>query len=98
MKHLLIHRTRHALAILASLSLFAGLPLASDTYAADPVKKVKVKDHKVKVKTVGGKAKIKDKANGKRKIKMKGPNGDLAAGIAHDAAGYPSHRTGSPYK
>ena len=89
MKNLLIHRTRHALALLASISLFAGLPIGSEVNAQDFVKKVKVKDHKVKVKTIDGKAKIKNKANGTQKVKVKGPNGYLASDIAHEAAGYP---------
>ena len=58
------------------------------------VRKVKVKDHKVKVKTVGGKAKIKNKANGKQKFKAKGWSGDLAASIAHDAVSGPGCRHG----
>ena len=62
-------------------------PLASEARADDFVRKVKVKDHKVKVKAVDGKAKIKHKANGKQKIKVKGPNGDLAADLAYSAAG-----------
>lgn len=89
MKNLLYFQTRRALAILASLALTIGLPLTSDAYEDNFVKKVKVKDHKVKVKNLDGKAKIKNKANGDQKFKAKGPNGDLAADIAYEAAGYP---------
>jgi len=81
--------TRHALVLLASIALFAGLPLGPGAHAQDIVKKVKVKDHKVKVKTIDGKAKIKNKANGTQKVKVKGPNGYIASDIAHEAAGYP---------
>jgi len=86
MKSLLLCRTGHTLLVLATLMAFAGAPLDSEARADDPVKRVKVKDHKVKVKAVDGKAKIKDKPNGKYKVKLKGPNGDLAAGIAYAAA------------
>ena len=96
MKHLLIRRTGHALLVLATLAAFAGAPFDSETRAYDPVKKVKVKDHKVKVKAIDGKAKIKDKPNGKQKVKVKGPNGDLAADIAYAAAN-PSCDTGTGY-
>jgi hypothetical protein len=89
MKNLLYSHTRQALTIAASLTLLIGMPLTSNAYENDFVKKVKVKDHKVKVKTVDGKAKIKNKANGDQKFKAKGPNGDLAADIAYEAAGYP---------
>lgn len=88
MKHLLIRRTGSALLVLATLAAFAVAPLDSSAHAYDPVKKVKVKDHKVKVKTIDGKAKIKDKPNGKHKVKVKGPTGDLAAEIAQ-AHAYP---------
>lgn len=77
MKHLLIRRTGHALLVLATLAAFAGAPLDSEARADDPVKKVKVRDHKVKV-------------------KVKGPNGDLAADIAYAAAN-PSCDTGTGY-
>ena len=93
MKHLLLRRTGHALLVLATLTAFAGAPLDSSAHAYDPVKKVKVKDHKVKVKTIDGKAKIKDKPNGKHKVKVKGPNGDLAAEIAY-ANAYPASARG----
>lgn len=91
MKNLLVSPARHALVLFASISLFAGLPLGSDVHAQDIVKKMKVKDHKVKVKTIDGKAKIKNKANGTQKVKVKGPNGYIASDIAHEAAGYPVH-------
>ena len=96
MEHLLIRRTGHALLVLATLAAFAGAPFDSEARAYDPVKKVKVKDHKVKVKAIDGKAKIKDKPNGKHKVKVKGPNGDLAAEIAYAAAN-PSCDTGTGY-
>ena len=83
----LLLQTSRALLVLASLAAFACAPLASEARADDFVRKVKVKDHKVKVKAVDGKAKIKHKANGKQKIKVKGANGDLAADIAYSAAG-----------
>lgn len=91
MKKLPASPIRHALVLLASISLFAGLPLGTDVLAEDIVKKMKVKDHKVKVKTIDGKAKIKNKANGTQKVKVKGPNGYIASDIAHEAAGYPVH-------
>lgn len=93
MKHLLIRRTGSALLVLATLAAFAGAPLDSSAHAYDPVKKVKVKDYKVKVKTIDGKAKIKDKPNGKHKVKVKGPTGDLAAEIAY-ANAYPAPAPG----
>ncbi|MCB1205785.1 MAG: hypothetical protein KDN18_16100 [Verrucomicrobiae bacterium] len=83
----LLLQPSRALLVLASLAAFACAPLASEARADDFVRKVKVKDHKVKVKAVDGKAKIKHKANGKQKIKVKGPNGDLAADLAYSAAG-----------
>lgn len=89
MKHLLLRRTGHAFLILATLAAFSGAPLDSSAHAYDPVKKVKVKDHKVKVKTIDGKAKIKDKPNGKHKVKVKGQTGDFAAEIAY-AHAYPA--------
>lgn len=89
MKHLLIRRTGSALLVLATLAAFAVTPLDSSAQGYDPVQKVKVKDHKVKVKTIDGKAKIKDKPNGKHKMKVKGPGGDLAAEIAY-ANAYPA--------
>lgn len=89
MKNLLASTTRHTLVLLASISLLAGLPLGTEVHAQDFVKKMKVKDHKVKVKTIDGKAKIKNKANGTQMVKVKGPNGYIASDIAHEAAGYP---------
>jgi hypothetical protein len=89
MKNLPILQSRRALPLLACLFLFAGPPLASEAFGDDFVRQVKVKDHKVKVKTVGGKAKIKSKANGKEKFKAKGPNGAFAADIARANAGLP---------
>ncbi|MAS96444.1 MAG: hypothetical protein CMO55_24915 [Verrucomicrobiales bacterium] len=83
MKTRLLNHTKSVLAIVATLALAAAMPLS--TQANDQVKKVKTKDHKVKVKVVGGKAKLKTKRNGKQKIKVKGWNGDLAAAIAEQA-------------
>ncbi len=40
----------------------------------------------MKVKAFGGKAKLKEKAGGDRKLNAKGPNRGLAAAIARDAA------------
>ena len=86
MKNPLRLRTRSAVALLASLFLFPGLPISPGMQAAHVYKKVKVKDHKVKVKAFGGKAKLKEKAGGDRKLNAKGPNRGLAAAIARDAA------------
>jgi hypothetical protein len=98
MNNLLAHRTRHALALFASISLFAGLPLGREVHAQDFVKKTKVTNHKVKVKTIDGKAKIKNKADGTQKVKVKGPNGCIASDIAHEAAGYPvEEERGAPF-
>lgn len=98
MNNLLAHRTRHALALFASISLFAGLPLGREVNAQDFVKKTKVTNHKVKVKTIDGKAKIKNKADGTQKVKVKGPNGYIASDIAHEAAGYPvEEERGAPF-
>ena len=69
--------------ITALLGLSFGVPISAEAYHAPIVKKMKVKPHKVKVKTIGGKAKIKNKANGKHKLKVKGPTGGLANAIAH---------------
>ncbi|MEM6280169.1 MAG: hypothetical protein AAF733_11860 [Verrucomicrobiota bacterium] len=85
MKSQLSTPSKLILPVFASLSLLLGAPITSQAYENNPaVKKVKVKDHKIKVKTVGGKAKIKDKASGKQKAKVKGWNGDLAASIADE--------------
>lgn len=85
MKSQLSSTSKLILPVFASLSLFVGVPITSQAYEDNPaVKKVKVKDHKIKVKTVGGKAKIKDKASGKQKAKIKGWNGELAAAIADE--------------
>ena len=86
MNNLLQHSTRLVLPALASVSLFIGLPMEAAASDHPAVKKMKVKDHKVKVKVNGGKAKIKHKRNGKQKIKVKGWNGELAAAIANEAA------------
>lgn len=75
--------TRFFLVLLASAFLLSAA--APATRADDFVRQVKVKDHKVKVKTFNGKAKIKDKPNGKHKVKVKGPTGDVAADIAQSA-------------
>ena len=69
--------------ITALLGLSFGVPISAEAYHEPVVKKMKVKPHKVKVKTIGGKAKIKNKANGKHKLKVKGPTGGLANAIAH---------------
>lgn len=82
----ILNSTKLILPAFASLSLFVGFPMEVHAYDDSSIKKVRVKDHKVKVKTVGGKAKIKHKANGKQKFKVKGWNGELAAEIAADAA------------
>lgn len=82
------HSITHAffsLACIATFTLFGPSVAEAGGYDDSTVKKVKVRDHKVKVKTVGGKAKIKNKANGKYKVKVKGPNGDHAAAIADEA-------------
>lgn len=92
----LIHRTGRLFLMLAALTAFACAPLATEARADDFVKKVKVKDHKVKVKAIDGKAKIKNKPNGKQKTKVKGPNGAYAADIAY-ANAYPSCDTGAGY-
>jgi len=96
MKHLLIQRTSRFFLLLATLGTFACAPLGFESRADDCIKKVKVKDYKVKVKAVDGKAKIKDKPNGKHKVKVKGPNGDLAAGVAY-ANAYPDYNNGTVY-
>jgi hypothetical protein len=71
-------------AITVLLSLSIGLPLSADAYQVPFVKKVKVKQHKVKVKTVGGKAKIKNRFNGSQRLKVRGLNGMVAHTIARD--------------
>ncbi|MDF1823536.1 MAG: hypothetical protein P1U68_02780 [Verrucomicrobiales bacterium] len=76
---------------IAALSFFVASPVHAGGYGEPIVKKVKVKDHKVKVKTVGGKAKIKNKGYGKQKVKVKGWSGDYASSIAREAAGGPRH-------
>ena len=92
MKTLLLNTPKLILTSIASLSLFVGFPIEASAYDNPIVKKVKVKDHKVKVKTVGGKAKIKDKANGNQKMKVKGWSGDLAASIAAEATSGHGHQ------
>lgn len=79
--------SRILLTLTAGIALTIGLPIAAHagSYDAPVVKQMKVKDHKVKVKVVGGKAKIKLKRNGKEKVKIKGRNGQLAAEIAANA-------------
>ncbi len=66
------------------LGLSFGVQIRAESYHGPLVKKVKVKSHKAKVKTIGGKAKIKNKANGKRKLKVKGLTGGIANAIAHE--------------
>jgi len=85
----LIHRPGRLFAILASLALAAGLPLGANAHDDDIVDKVKIKDHKVVVKVEGGRAKIKQKRNGRTKVRVRGPNGDIARSIARDIAGHP---------
>ncbi len=54
----------------------------------------------MKVKAIDGKAKIKNKPNGKQKTKVKGPNGAYAADIAYSTAyaeAYPTCDTGTGY-
>lgn len=87
----LLNQSKNLLSLSAVLALTTGLPLAAKAgdgggyYNAPPVKQMKVKDHKVKVKVVGGKAKIKVKPNGKEKVKIKGQNGEIAAQMAANA-------------
>ena len=81
----MLHKVHSILSTFAVLALITGLPFGADAY--DDVKRVKVKDHKVKVKMFNGKAKIKQKGYGKEKIKVKGPNGQIAASIASEAMG-----------
>lgn len=71
-------------AITGLLSLSIGLPISADAYQDPFVKKVKVKQHKVKVKTVGGKAKIKNRFNGIQRLKVRGFTGMVAHTIARD--------------
>jgi hypothetical protein len=92
----LFRRPARLLVMLSTLAVFAFAPLSSEALAYDPVKRVKVKDHKVKVKAIDGKAKIKNKPNGKHKTKVKGPNGAFAADVAY-ANAYPSCDTGTVY-
>ena len=82
-----LSKSKFLLLLISGLSLTIGLPTAAKAgnYDTPPVKQMKVKDHKVKVKVVGGKAKFKTKRNGKEKIKIKGRNGQLAAEIATNA-------------
>lgn len=75
--------SRFLLALGAAVALIAGAPVGAEAY--DDVRKIKVKDHKAKVKMVDGKAKIKIKRNGKRKVKIKGCQGEIAAAIARKA-------------
>ena len=78
-------KTKTLFALAAGLALSIGLPITGSAYDDDQVKRVKVKGHKVKVKVIGGKAKIKHKRNGKVKHKVKGYNGDFADAIAYEA-------------
>gem|GEM_PF-853967 len=71
-------------AITALLGLSIGLPLSADAYQDPLVKKVKVKQHKVKVRTIGGKAKIKNRFNGSQRVKVRGFTGMVAHTIASD--------------
>lgn len=99
----ILRRPARLFLTLATLAAFTCAPLASEALAYDPydpVKKVKVRDHKVKVKAIDGKAKIKNKPNGKQKTKVKGPNGAYAADIAYSTAyaeAYPTCDTGTGY-
>lgn len=81
------NQKKHSIVQLATITVLLGLsfgvPKSAEAYHEPIVKKTKVKPHKVKVKTIGGKAKIKNKANGKHKLKVKGPTGGLANAIAH---------------
>lgn len=92
MKTPLLKPTAFIVPVIAALALFAGTPVHAGGYGEPPIKKVKVKDHKVKVKTVGGKAKIKNKPNGTQKVKVKGWSGGLAASIASEAVGGHGHQ------
>lgn len=91
MKTKLFSSSALVLPLFATVALLFNAPIQSQAYENDPrVKKVKVKDHKIKVKTIGGKAKIKDKVSGKQKAKVKGWNGQFAASIADEiVAGTP---------
>lgn len=82
-----LNKSKSPLTLIAGIALSLGLPLGAEAGPFDtpPIKQMRVKDHKVKVKLVGGKAKIKIKRNGKEKIKIKGRNGQLAAQIAGNA-------------
>ena len=90
-------QSKFLLTLIAGLALSVGLPMAADagSYDGPPIKQLKVKDHKVKVKVAGGTAKFKTKRNGKEKIKITGPNGQLAAQIAANAQA-PNHAP-TPY-
>jgi hypothetical protein len=94
MNHTILRRPTRFFLMLSTLAAFAFAPLSSEALAYDPVKRVKVKDHKVKVKAIDGKAKIKNKPNGKQKTKVKGPNGAFAADIAY-ANAYPYDNNGT---
>ena len=78
-------KTKTLFALAAGLALSIGLPITGSAYDDDQVKRVKVKANKVKVKVIGGKAKIKHKRNGKVKHKVKGYNGGFADAIAYEA-------------
>lgn len=83
----ILNQPKSLLMLTAGLALTLGLPIGAEagSYNTPPVKQFKVKDHKVKVKLVGGKAKIKIKRNGKEKVKIKGRNGQIAAEMAANA-------------
>lgn len=80
---------RHASFAFAAILLVALAPLGPEARADAPIRKAKVGEHKVKIKTFGGKAKIKDKPSGKQKVKIKGPNGAFAADVAYSAIAPP---------
>ncbi len=95
----ILNPSRVLLTLTAGIALSIGSPPGAHagSYDAPVVKQMKVKDHKVKVKMVGGKAKIKLKANGKEKVKIKGRNGQLAAEIAANANAPSNAPAPAPY-
>ena len=74
---------------LAAILVLAASSSGPAAYAGGPIRKAKVGDHKVKVKTFGGKATIKNKPSGKEQVKIKGPNGEYAAEVAYSAIAPP---------
>ncbi len=83
----ILNRTILAAPFLAALLALGAPSAGARPRVAVPVKKMKVKDDKVKVKTFGGRAKVKDKSGGRRKVKAKGRNAGPAAAIARTLTG-----------